>query len=869
MKIKSIILGIIFLILISSIVSATTYYVDPAVGNDSEAGTSWGVAWETVGNHIHNDFGYPRITHNDEIIIRANSDFNLIESSPGIASWYFLRNNITIRAESPGNVTVRLNSTMSKALYVSGDDFIIIGIDFIAEGTSTFVVTYGKDAAQIINCSATGFYIIHGSGSATTGTVNYVNFTGDDFDKLLYNARNDIVNFNNAVLDRSTFDKVTSAPTVRDSLGLSDNVSLGLNNITLSGHLNIIESGYRDLICGRSDNATFANVNSLHIDELDCPLELSESILDFEVPNNEWPCGAVTYAGIIDIEINESAGAISIHDFNVGNSTNPLHTDVACAVDYTSLFYLYDAGGNNSYHIYNNTLHFNDTEDLVLARYTNNMIIENNTVYNYYVGNGTYYKSRRAGAITANNSIIRNNYVEFADTGAGYGWAIGVEGALTQIYSNCSIINNTITMTNNTYDGGRHGIFVGYCDGFLVENNTVHGGGINYAIKGNANGIVRGNLANQSIVSGIVYQGIHHKSGWNVSYINNDIYNSCFVSTQNTENMSAEATFYNNTVHNNSQLFYMNSLGNIEKNFTFYDNSPYNISHYDTATAANNTKIEIFYSLNLTNATNQEVTLTDEQGNVSSISAGSYTKTYYLSYKIINNHSSEIDYSNYSWLASAYDQSETGNFIFDAPYTLALPTFVPIVQSSGNSPKTYYVTDNKTISRLKKSDMLSVSLDDTYILKLESILTNSLKFKILGTLETITINDNEKIDLDNDNISDLRIDIIRNIGSSVSITTYLLNESIIISEDNSSDNSSVDSSNGVSDLDSSIGEDVVAEDKESFDNSDENISNNKTNQTINSLNSEDGFLDNSKLIVLIVGGLAVISIVFYLIKRKS
>jgi hypothetical protein len=97
----------------------------------------------------------------------------------------------------------------------------------------------------------------------------------------------------------------------------------------------------------------------------------------------------------------------------------------------------------------------------------------------------------------------------------------------------------------------------------------------------------------------------------------------------------------------------------------------------------------------------------------------------------------------------------------------------------------------------------------------------------------------------------------------------LLNESIIISEDNSSDNSSVDSSNGVSDLDSSIGEDVVAEDKESFDNSDENISNNKTNQTINSLNSEDGFLDNSKLIVLIVGGLAVISIVFYLIKRKS
>jgi hypothetical protein len=839
MKIKNIIIILMGLILMINIVSATTYYVDPAAGDDSAAGTSWGTAWEHVGNHIHYDFGYPVITHNDEIIIRANSDFYLIESSPGIASWYFLRNNITIQAESPGNVTVRTNSSISKALYISGNDFMIEGIDFIDDDDATFVVTYGKTAANIINCSATGFYIIHGSGSATTGTVNYVNFTGDDFDKLLYNARNDVVNFSNTTLGRTTYDKSTTLPTIRDALGLSDNVTLGLNNITLSGHLNIVSDGYRDLICGRSDNATFANVNSMHIDGLDCSLELSEGILNFEVLNNEWPCGAVTYVGIIDIEINESAGELSIHNFNVGNSTNPLHTNVACAADYTSLFYLYDNGGNNSYHIYNNTLHFNDTEDLIFARYnTNNIIIEDNTVYNYYVG--ADYKARRGGQIVANNSIIRNNYVEFADTGAGYGWAIGAEGASTQIFSNCSIINNTVIMTNDTNAGGRHGIFVGYCDGFLVEDNIVHGGGINYAIKGNANGIVRGNLANQSIVSGITYQGMQHKSGWNVSYINNDIYDSCFVSTQNAENMTTEIKFYNNTIYNNSQLFYLYASGNIQKNFTFYDNSPYNISHYNTLSTANNSKIEIYYSLNLSNATNQEVTLTDEQGNESQINAGNYTTTYYLSYKIINNHSTEINYSNYSYTASQYSQTESGTFTLDAPYTLNLPTFSPISDTApSNKPKTYYLTNNKTISHLKVKDKLKISLNDTlYTLVLQSISSSFLEFYIPEILETITISNGTKVDINNDEIPDLTIKIIKYLGSSVTIKTYLANDPI-----------SAQYSTTV--------------------NEDQNDSNKKINESINALTDKQTSKFNIKLTLLTAATLLITSIIFYLFSKKD
>ena len=72
---NKILILIISMILMLGMVSATTYYVDPATGNDTHTGLDWANAWATAGSQLYDvpAAGIPPIEDNAIIIIKENS----------------------------------------------------------------------------------------------------------------------------------------------------------------------------------------------------------------------------------------------------------------------------------------------------------------------------------------------------------------------------------------------------------------------------------------------------------------------------------------------------------------------------------------------------------------------------------------------------------------------------------------------------------------------------------------------------------------------------------------------------------------------------------------------------------------------------
>jgi hypothetical protein len=234
----------------------------------------------------------------------------------------------------------------------------------------------------------------------------------------------------------------------------------------------------------------------------------------------------------------------------------------------------------------------------------------------------------------------------------------------------------------------------------------------------------------------------------------------------------------------------------------------------------------------------------------------------------IINESSETNYFNYDIeLSKEGYTTETDSFsletFIEKQYNITLPTFVVASTYSDRNVRTYIITDNKTISNLRKKDKLKLSLNNTvYTLKLESITSTALEFYISELAEYVTIYDNKKVDINDDNISDLIIKIIEYAGSSFTIKTYLpenvVNEELTLDEENDSNEDNL--------LDDLINETINNNDQETINNDD-----NKNNITekANEITNEQNSNINKKLIIPIIIGISlIVAIVLYLFFKK-
>ncbi len=448
--------------------------------------------------------------------------------------------------------------------------------------------------------------------------------------------------------------------------------------------------------------------------------------------------------------------------------------------------------------------------------------------YGFYLYNATdLYVKNVTSSINRDEFILErvyNSYFEDIDLSGHY----GLGGFyIHSTAENLEIHNVDLTGASSTSTAGI--ILTPDSASTTITNITFY----NVEVQG-----TRAALKVGSTTDVVFYDSIFNAS--TISGVYKDVY---FGDVGGTVNV----TFYN-VVVNDSDIGW-SQPANQNSTLTIYTNA--NITAYSDGDPLNT--VSIYINGSYENKTQE----TDVNGN-----------TIFSFLTHIINESSETNYFNYDIeLSKEGYTTETDSFsletFIEKQYNITLPTFVVASTYSDRNVRTYIITDNKTISNLRKKDKLKLSLNNTvYTLKLESITSTALEFYISELAEYVTIYDNKKVDINDDNISDLIIKIIEYAGSSFTIKTYLpenvVNEELTLDEENDSNEDNL--------LDDLINETINNNDQETINNDD-----NKNNITekANEITNEQNSNINKKLIIPIIIGISlIVAIVLYLFFKK-
>ncbi len=352
-------------------VSATTYYVDATTGNDNNAGTSSGAAWQTVAN-VNLAMASGVIEPGDTVYFKRGETFagylNITVS--GTSS-----NSLTFGAYGSGNKPIINASGNTSAINIAGKSYITV------------------DSLNLKNATTQGVYLYNNGSNITISNT--------DVDTTTNGMYLNTGTFSNISISNSTITNVT--------YGIRSLATTSVSSLTISGVT--ANSGTNGLLL--ADAGTFSGVtisNSTFSNNTGAGISITGS-------HSNLTLSSVTANsnGIQGVFI--SGGTGSMTNLTVSNCTFNSNTDIGLQMSGTG------TGATLSYVTTSNNL----WDGVNLKDDWTGVVIDHSTSNSNGVdgigGDGDGYTAHNNAQVTIRNSVARNNWqgnVSFVDASTAH-----------------------------------------------------------------------------------------------------------------------------------------------------------------------------------------------------------------------------------------------------------------------------------------------------------------------------------------------------------------------------------------------------------------------------------------------------------------
>jgi len=209
------------------------------------------------------------------------------------------------------------------------------------------------------------------------------------------------------------------------------------------------------------------------------------------------------------ISVGDYVGAITITN-NICSDNKRPHPNPESGREYSGKGI--EVSGKDASHsisglISNNTCSNNGYQGIVLKKYSNGVIIEDNTVTGHNIdddGAGIFFYGASSDPANCKNNIIRNNTV----TG-------NIRGIVAYYAQECTIEGNTITTDSGNFDPGQAAIKIDGGNNIVVKNNIISScDGVGIKVQKTWDGVdCYNNIFTNNTITGAKFAGIFISHG--------------------------------------------------------------------------------------------------------------------------------------------------------------------------------------------------------------------------------------------------------------------------------------------------------------------------------------------------------------------